>query len=173
VRCIHHGERRAIDAQFHMESVAAIVPGAPPKNGYPKTPSASHGRQFAVPTTGSQSVPEMLFAFPEGILSNDPAVDSNASACPESAEDDNCRDRQSPAAARPESDTSAPPQSARSKPAKAKAPKKVVRAESNVAATAPGPVEKQSNISPSPSSSNRLPADKRSCRALAGDGPLF
>jgi hypothetical protein len=48
-----------------------------------------------------------------------------------------------------------------------------VRAEKDVAATARGPVENQSNISPSPSSSNRLPVDKRSCRALAGDGPLF
>src|SRR6202158_4244998 len=160
-------------AQLQMESVAAIVPGNPPKNGPPKTPSAPRGRQFGAPTAASQSVPGMLFAFPQGILSNDPTADSDASACPESAEDDNCRDRQSTPAASPESETSAPPPSARSKPAKAKAPKKVVRAESDVAATAPGPVEKQSNISPGPSSSNRLPVDKRSCRALAGDGPLF
>jgi hypothetical protein len=31
----------------------------------------------------------------------------------------------------------------------------------------------QSNISPSRSSNNWLPSDKRSCRALAGDGPFF
>jgi IPT/TIG domain len=160
-------------AQLQMESVAAIVPGNPPKNGPPKTPSAPRGRQFGAPTAASQSVQEMLFVFPQGDPGNDSAVGSSASACPESTADDACPDQRGSAVANPESENSVPPPSARSKPAKAKAPKKAVRAESNVAATAPGPVEKQSNISPSPSSSDRLPVDKRSCRVLAGDGPLF
>ncbi len=160
-------------AQFQMESVAAIVPGSPPKNGPPQTPSVPRGRQFGAPTAASQSVPEMLFAFPEGILSNDPPVDSDVNACPESSADDACRDRKAPAPVSPESENSAPQPSTRSKPAKAKVQKKVMPAESDVAPAAPSLVENQSNVSPSPSSTRWLPADKRSCRALAGDGPLF
>jgi hypothetical protein len=160
-------------AQYQMESVAAIVPGNPPKTGDPKNPSAPRVRQFGAPTAASQSVPEMLFAVPQGDPGNEPAEDSNASACPESPADDACADRRGPAAATPESETSVPPSSARSKPAKAKAAKRVVPAESDVAPTVPSPVENQSNVSPSPSSTRWLPADKRSCRALAGDGPLF
>lgn len=160
-------------AQFQMESVAAIVLGNPPQNGHPKSSSAPRSRQFGSQTAASQSVPEMLFAVPQGDPGNEPAVDSDASACPESPADDACPDRRAPAVASPESENSMPPPPARSKPAKAKAAKKVVRAESDIAPAALSPVENQSNISPSPSSSNWLPADKRSCRALAGDGPLF
>jgi len=160
-------------AEFQMESVAAIVLGPAPKNGRPKTPSAPRGWQFGAPTAAPQSVPEILFAFPQGDSGNEPAVDSNASACPESPADDACPDQKGPAAANPESENSMPPPSVRSKPAKAKAPKKVVPAESDVAPAALNPVESQSNISPSPSSSRWFLADKRSCRALAGDGPLF
>ncbi len=160
-------------AQFQMESLAAIVPGSPPKTGPPKTPSAPRSRQFDAPTAASQSAPEMLFAFPQGDPGNEPAPDSSAGACPESPADEACPDRRDSTAASPESENSAPPPSARSKPAKAKAPKKVVPAESDVAPAALNPVESQSNISPSPSSSRWFLADKRSCRALAGDGPLF
>jgi len=160
-------------AEFQMESVAAIVLGSQPKNGHPKSPSAPRGPQFGAPTAASQSVPEMLFAVPQGDPGNEPAADSNASACSESPVDDACPDRRAPAVASPESENSMPPPPARSKPAKAKAAKKVVRAESDVAPAALSPVENQSNISPSPSSSNWLPADKRSCRALAGDGHVF
>ena len=160
-------------AQFQMESVAAIVPGSPSKNGPPKTPPASPGPQFGVEAAASQSVPEMLFVFPQGDPINEPAVDSNASACPESPADEACRDRSGPAVASPESENSVPPPSARSRPAKPKGQKKVVPAESDVAPAAPSPVENQSNVSPSSSSTRWLPADKRGCRAMAGDGSLF
>jgi hypothetical protein len=160
-------------AQFQMESVAAIVPGAPPKNGHPTPPSARRGRQFGAPAAASRSVPEMLFVFPQGDPGNEPAVDSNASACPESPADDACSDRKTPAAASPVSDNSVPPSSARSKRAKRKAARKAVRAASDVAPAAPSPVENRSNISSSPSSSSQLRVDQRSCRALAGDGPFF
>jgi len=161
-------------AQFQMESVAAIVPGSPSKNGPPKTPPASPGPQFGVEAAASQSVPEMLFVFPQGDPINEPAVDSNASACPESPADEACRDWiVQTAVASPESENSVPPPSARSRPAKPKGQKKVVPAESDVAPAAPSPVENKSNVSPSPSSTRWLPADKRSCRAMAGDGPLF
>jgi hypothetical protein len=126
-------------AQFQMESVAAIVSGPAPKKGHPITPSASRGRQFGAQPVVSQSVPDMLFAVPQGDPGNEPAVDSNASACPKSVADDPCHDRRGPPAASPESEDSVPPTPARSKPAKAKpkAQKKVVPAESDVAGIAP------------------------------------
>ena len=159
--------------QFQMESVAAIVLGNPPQNGHPKSSSAPRSRQFGSQTAASQSVPEMLFAVPQGDPGNEPPADSNASACPESAADDACPDRRDSAGVSPKSENSVPQPSARSKPAKAKAPKKLVPAESDVALAVPSPVKNQSNISTRPSSGSWLPADKRSCRALAGDGPVF
>jgi hypothetical protein len=160
-------------AQFQMESLAAIVLGPAPKNGHPQTPSVPRGQQFGAATAASQGVPEMLFVFPQGDPGNEPAMDSNASTCPELPADEACRDRSGPAVASPESENSVPPPSARSKPAKPKGQKKVVPAESDVAPAAPSPLENQSNVSPSPSSTRWLPADKRSCRALAADRPLF
>jgi hypothetical protein len=166
-------------AEFQMESVAAIVLGSQPKNGHPKTPSVPRGRQFGAPTAASQSVPDMLFVFPQGDPGNVPAVDSNASACPESPADDPCPDRRAPAAASPESENSVPAPSARSKPAKAKAAKKVVRGERDVADIAPSAdtlsadARSKAQIQSQPSSSASFPEDKRSCKVLAGDGPLF
>src|SRR6202795_4158080 len=88
-------------AQFQMESLAAIVPGAPAKNGHPKPPSAPRGRLDA-PTAASQSVPEMLFAVPQGDPGSEPAADSNASSCPDSPADAACPDRSEPAGESPE-----------------------------------------------------------------------
>ncbi len=167
-------------AEFQMESVAAIVLGSQPKNGHPKTPSVPRGRQFGAPTAASQSVPDMLFVFPQGDPGNVPAVDSNASACPESPADDACPDQRGSAAASPKSENSVPPPSARSKPAKAKAAKKVVRVEGDVAAidapradTASTDAKSKVQIQSQPSSGTSFPEDKRSCQVLAGDGPLF
>ncbi len=169
-------------AQFHMESVAAIVLSSPPKNGRPKTPPALRGPQFGAPTAALQIVPDMLFAVPEGDPGNEPASVANASACTESPADEACRDRSGPAPASPESENSAPPPSAKSKPAKV--PKKVVRAKRDVAAVAlsadtlsadtPGAdatskVQTQSQSSLSTS----FPKDKRSCQVLAGNALLF
>jgi hypothetical protein len=75
-------------AQFQMESVAAMVSGPAPKKGHPITPSTPRGRQFGAQPVVSQSVPDMLFAVPQGDPGNEPAVDSNASACPKSVADD-------------------------------------------------------------------------------------
>jgi hypothetical protein len=167
-------------AQFQMESLAAIVPGPPPKNGRPRTPYAPSGWQFGAQTAAPQSVPDMLFAVPQGDPGNEPAVDSNTSACPGSLANEACHDRSGPAAASPESENSVPQPSARSKPAKAKAPKKVVRAESDVAAIDAPSVDTPSKdakskvqIQSQPSSSASFPEDKRSCRVLAGDGRQF
>jgi hypothetical protein len=167
-------------AQFQMESVAAIVLGNPPQNGHPKSPSAPRSRQFGAPTAALPSVPEMLFVFPQGDPGSEPAADSNASACPESPADDACRNQKGPAAANPESENSMPPPSARSKPAKAKAPKKAVPAEGDVDAIGPPSADiprtdakPKVQIQSQPSSRTSFPEDKRSCKVLAVDGPLF
>ena len=166
--------------QFQMESVATIVPGNSPKNGRPKSPSAPRSRQLGAPTAALPSVPKMLFVFPQGDPGNEPAVDSNARACPESPADDACPDQRGSAAASPESENSVPPPSARSKPAKAKAAKKVVRVEGDVAAidapsadTAGTDAKSKVQIQSQPSSRTSFPEDKRSCQVLAGHGHLF
>ncbi len=166
-------------AQFQMESLAAIVPGSPPKTGPPKTPSAPRSRQFDAPTAASQSAPKMLFAVPQGDPGNEPAPDSSASACPESPADEACPDRRDSTAASPESENSAPQPSA-SEPPKPKAPKKVVRVESAVTAidapsadTPRTDAKTKVQILSQPSSRTSFPEDKRSCQVLAGDGPLL
>ena len=121
----------------------------------------------------------MLFAVPQGVPGNEPAADSNASTCPESSADDACADRRGPAAASPESENSVPQLSARSKPAEAKAAKKVVLIESDVDAIGPSAdtastdAKSKVQIQSQPSSGDWFPEDKRSCKVLAGDGPLF
>jgi len=165
--------------QFQMESVAAIVLGNPPQNGHPKAPSAPRSRQFGAPTAALPSVPEMLFAVPQGDPGNEPAPDSSAGACPESPADEACPDRRDSTAASPESENSAPQPSA-SEPPKPKAPKKVVRVESAVTAidapsadTPRTDAKTKVQILSQPSSRTSFPEDKRSCQVLAGDGPLL
>jgi hypothetical protein len=161
--------------QMQMESVAAIIVGQP-QSPRGKAPTARHGPHFA-PNFGSQtsppqSVPEMLFAVPQGIASNDPAVDSHVSDCPEPCALDVSGDRGDPTSSNPAgSEKSASPPRATLPPADATTPKKPARpVGSDVAPIdAPGPMETQSN----PPSSNWLPEDKRSCRVLAGDGPIL
>ncbi|HYW40534.1 MAG TPA: hypothetical protein VE957_20700, partial [Terriglobales bacterium] len=159
-------------AQFQMESVAAIVTGPP--NSPAKAPSARPDPHFA-PNFGSQasvpqSVTDVLFAVPQGISSNEPAVDSHVSDCSASPPDDASGDRGGSASSSPAgSEIHVSPPCARPKLAEAKAPKKVVRVESDVAPrNAASPVE----IPSTPSSSSWLSEDKRSCRVLAGDGPV-
>ena len=114
----------------------------------------------------------MLFAVsggaPNNIPNNDPQADSHGSACPELSAGD-ASSGQGGVLSNAAGNKKFPPPCTRSKPAEAKVLKKVVRVESDVApANAPGSVETKSN----PASSSWLPADKRSCRTLAGDGPL-
>ena len=139
VRGVHHCECRAIDRAVSDGERSGDSFESGSKKLHPITPSASRGRQFGAQPVVSQSVPDMLFAVPQGDPGNEPAVDSNASACPKSVADDPCHDRRGPPAASPESEDSVPPTPARSKPAKAKpkAQKKVVPAESDVAGIAP------------------------------------
>jgi len=158
-------------AQFQMESLAAIVPSTPKKNGPPNTPPASRGPQFGVEAAASQSLPEMLFVFPQGDPGNEPAVDSTASACPESPADDACSDRAAAPSSSPGNEVSVSPTAPKSKLAEGKAPKKPrVQAEKHrVPLIAASPVHLPAN----PASSTRPPEDKRSCRVLAEDGILF
>jgi hypothetical protein len=139
VRGVHHCECRAIDRAVSNGERSGDSFESGSKKLHPITPSASRGRQFGAQPVVSQSVPDMLFAVPQGDPGNEPAVDSNASACPKSVADDPCHDRRGPPAASPESEDSVPPTPARSKPAKVKpkAQKKMVPAESDVAGIAP------------------------------------
>ncbi len=164
-------------AQLQMESLAAIVTGS--ANSPAKAPSAQPDPYFApnfdpnsgAQTSPTQSVPEMLFAVPQGIASNDPAVDSHVSACTESSADDASGYQGGSASSSPAvSENSDSPPCTKPKPLEAKPPKKEAHAESDVALTNnASPAETQST----PASSNSLPEDKRSCRVLAGDGPVF
>jgi len=175
-------------AQLQMESLAAIVTG--PTNSPAKAPSAPPDSSFApnfAPNSGSQTsppqgVPEVLFAVPQGIASNDPAADSHVSDCPEPCTVD-VSDRGDPMPSNPAgSEKSASPPHAPLLPADATTPKEPAPpVGSDVAPTpprstdspgpidGPGPMETQS----APASSNSLHEDKRSCWVLAGDGPIF
>jgi hypothetical protein len=161
-------------AQLQMESLAAIV--LPQPNKIPaRAPAAQPIPRFA-PNIGSQasapaSVPEVLFAMPEVISSDDSVVDSQVSARPESSADEASGERgvsEPSSSAGSENSASAP--SVPSKRVEGKVSKRAAApAGSGVAPTnAPASAEIQSN----PVSSNWLPEDKRSCRALAADVPL-
>ncbi len=166
-------------AQLQMESLAAIVTG--PTNSPAKAPSARPDPYFAPnfasnsgsnsgsQTSPPQSVPEMLFAVPPGVASNDPAADSHGSDCPEPCTVDVSGDRGEPTSSNPaRSEKSASPPPATLQPADATTPKKpATPVGSDVAPTAPDPVDIQSNLS-----SSWSPVDRRSCRVLAVDGLL-
>jgi hypothetical protein len=149
-------------AQLQMESVAAIVTGQQ-NNSPAKAPTAPPDPHF-IPHFGSQtsapqSAPEVLFAVPQGAPSNEPVADSHATTGPETADDASSNHgssaASSPAVIENEKGASAP--RPRSKLPKAKVPKKAARKQSQTA----------------PASTKWSPEDKRSCHALAGDGPLF
>jgi hypothetical protein len=164
---------------LQMESLAAIVTGS--ANSPAKAPSAQPDPYFApnlgAQTSPPQNVPGMLFAVPQGIASNDPAVDSHMNDCPEPCTVDVSGDRGDPASSNPAgSEKSASPPPATLPPAGATTPKKPAPlVEKNAAPRVPGPIDAPSPMEnqSTPASSNSLPEDKRSCRVLAGDGPIF
>ena len=166
-------------AQLQMESLAAIVTGS--ANSPAKAPSAQPDPYFApnlgAQTSPPQNVPGMLFAVPQGIASNDPAVDSHMNDCPEPCTVDVSGERGDPASSNPAgSEKSASPPPATLPPAGATTPKKPAPlVEKNAAPRVPGPIDAPSPMEnqSTPASSNSLPEDKRSCRVLAGDGPIF
>jgi hypothetical protein len=145
-------------AQLQMESLAAIVTG--PTNSPSQAPKAqpdiyfapnfgpNSGPNFGSQTSPPQSVPEMLFAVPPGIASNDPAVDSHGSDCPDPCTVDVSGDRGDPTSSNPAgSEKSASPPPATLPPADATTPKKrAPPVGSDVAPTAPDPVDIQSNL---------------------------
>jgi len=166
-----------------MESLAEIVKGS--TNSPAKAPSAppdpdfdpNFAPNFGSQTSPPQSVPEMLFAVPQGIASNDPAVDSHGSDCPDPCTVYVSGDRGDPTSSNPAgSEKSVSPPHATLPPADAATPKIPAPPVGSDSAPrvsgpidAPGPVETQSTTP----SSNWLPEDKRSCWVLAGDGPMF
>ena len=113
--------------QLQMESLAAIIPEQP-KNRRVQAPTAQPDIYFApnfaanfapnsAPNSGSQTsppqiVPEVLFAVPPGIASNDQTVDSHGNDCPEPCTVDVSGDRGDPTSSNPagsEKSASPPP----------------------------------------------------------------
>ncbi|MGD0599025.1 MAG: Ig-like domain-containing protein, partial [Terriglobales bacterium] len=159
-----------LTAQLQMERLAAIVPDQP-GNRRVQAPTAQPDIYFApnfAPKFGSQtslpqSVPDVLFAVPQGIASNDAAVDSHMSDCPEPCTGDVSGDRGDPTSSNPAgSKKSASPPPATLPLADATTPKKPATPVGSDAA--PEPLDIQSNPS-----SSWSPADRRSCRVLAVD----
>jgi hypothetical protein len=187
----------AASAQFQMENLAAMV--LQQTNNTP-APTQVAPRRARTQASAPMSTLEMLFAIPEGYpivddQDNPPAPDSHlinsAVSSTDDASGDNSTDIDnastnpapasnasagSPASTPAESKNSSP--SKESKPeeaqalqeAKARKEKEEVRMESGVASTeASRPMQADST----PSSWFAGAEEKRSCRALAGDGPFF
>jgi hypothetical protein len=157
-------------AQFQMESLAPIVPitivpitiaptAGPAQPGNSPAPALPRAHPSGTQAAPPQGVPELLFAVPEVAPSNPPASDS-----PEDAPPGDCsKSRADSASADP-----APP-CAKSNRAATEAPPKIVEAKGEIeVAPAPSSVE----VQPPLASGSWQPADKRSCRVLAGDGFL-
>ena len=175
----------ASTAQFQMESLAAIVTEQPTILRT-KAPVPAPENHFGLSTSASQSVAVPVFAMPVGDLSADPLADSHPNACSDPTADDACSDHGSSATSAPalpvttepavtepavtERDVSEP--DPRSKAAAAEAPKKGTR----MGPDSPAALTKSATPLPVQSdavSGNGLPDDRRSCRVLAGDGPIF
>jgi hypothetical protein len=159
----------AATAQFQMQSLAAIVP-ALPQTGRPGAPAmptrAPFGWQMSVP----ESAAALLFAAPEAIASNEPKADSHGTACSELLANDVSSNQKASAWSTPAGLENTHSPACALKPREAKAPEKELRTGSNVAPTeAPSSAE----IRGKPASSTWLHEDRRSCRALTGDGPLL
>ncbi|MGB6385577.1 MAG: hypothetical protein WBD25_14885 [Terriglobales bacterium] len=179
--------------QFQLENLAAIVFPLPPKNVgiVVKAPSPTRVPQFSSQIAAPQNTSTVLFAAPQGIPNNDPAVDAHASACPvssaQSSADDTSGYKGSSVSPIPAgSDNSVPCVSKpdASKPAEVEAPQKEVeqkevqekeaQAESDVApAQTPSPAKTQSNPPSSSQLTDWQPEEKRGCQVLAHDGPFF
>ncbi len=189
VRCVYHGERGAIDrAAANGESGGDSCGPAEQQTG----PGSDRAARYLLwselcsessQTSPPQSVPERLFAVPPGIASNDPAVDSHGSDCPDPCTVDVSGDRGDPTSSDPAgSEKSASPPPATLPPADATTPKKrapPVGSDSAPIAPrstdAPGPIDAPGppKTPSAPASSSSLTDDKRSCRVLAGDGPIL
>ncbi len=153
-------------AQLQMQSLAAIVPVQLEVPG--KVAPVGSNPHFASDQRSPepQPLPIELFAVPQGAPINDPAADSRANACAESSADD--------VSSKPgENSASLPCEKPKPVETKAKAREKPAQPGKGVAPIAPTDVPTPVEIQPSASSSIWLPEDKRSCRALAGDGPIL
>ncbi len=185
----------ALVTQFQMESLAAIVPItvlAQSNNSPAQVPAAQRRPQFGAPAL--QPTPDVLFAVPEVAPTNDPPppVDSPQSDCSESSADAASADPASvdhastdhastdhastdhggaPGSTPTASKNSASPPCRKSKPAEAKASKKVEPLEVEIDVT-PTKAQSSDQAQPNPAPSSWLPEDKRSCRVLAADGLL-
>ncbi|MGA6988384.1 MAG: hypothetical protein WBZ01_20175 [Terriglobales bacterium] len=153
-------------AQFQLESLAPIVPitiapiAVPARPGNNPAPAMPHAHPFGAQPAPPQSVPE-LFAVPEAAPSNPPGNDS-----PEDAPPGDCSKSRADSA----SADLAPP-CKKSNRAATEAPPKIVDAKVEIE-FAPAPSSDSDEVQPPLASASWQPADKRSCRVLAGDGLL-
>jgi hypothetical protein len=165
----------ASTAQFQMESLAAIV-SEQPENIRTKAPTTPPVAHFGFQSSASQNAATPLFAVPEGDPSNEPVADSHVSTCPKPTADAAFSDHRSSApstSAMPAMNEKADPAPCpRSMSPDAKAPENVAGPElDSHAAVAESAIPLQAQSEPA--SIKWLPDDKRSCRILAADGPLF
>jgi hypothetical protein len=169
----------ASTAQFQMESLAAIVPTiAPSQSGNgnigAQAPATLRDPRVSAPVAVTPGAPEVLFGLPEDAPANTPATDPPADSplsdsAKSSADNPPAESSGAPGSSPAKSGNSVPPPCAKSKPTETKAAEKVVPIASDVAPQkTPSPVEAQ----PDPAPGSWLPEDKRSCKLLAGDGPL-
>jgi hypothetical protein len=170
-----------------MENLAAIV-SQQTNNTPAPTPTAPRGERSGTQVSAPQSALAVLFAIPEGEMmagettaaemnNDEPAADSELKNLPEPPPNHPSTDNPSPN----DASTASPRSEARPaevktvevKAPEVKAVKEEVRTKSDggdvASAKVPGSVQTPADRAPS----GWLPDDKRSCRALAGDGPIF
>jgi hypothetical protein len=168
-------------AQLQMESLAAIVPVQPQNTPGKVAPVESelHIGFGAQPPT-PPALPIAVVAMPQSTANDDaanddPAVDSHPSTFPELSAEDGPSSQQAAASSNPVANAnSVSPPCEKPKQEEVSAQKKPAPVGNDVAPTsdrAPTSVPAPRENEPSPSSNSWLPEDKRSCRALAGDGP--
>jgi hypothetical protein len=152
----------ASTAEFQMENLAAIV-SQQTNNAPALASSAPRAGRYGGQASAPQSAMEMLFAVPEG------GVISGEMTAGEMNDDAPAADLSEASTVLPQSET----KPAEVKTIEVKAAKEEVRSKSSVGDVASTKASAPVQAPPDPAPSSWLPDDKRSCRALMGDGPFF
>ena len=159
----------ASNTQYQLENLAAIVSGSPKKQAAPVTP-ATPDIYFSPATPTPPITPEALFAIPQGISSAPPCPDSHDTVCPTSTSDDSSIPQESSSPTVPKNSNDSVLPDVAKKPVRRKPPKETAPSET---ASVPASCPRAREAGPKSSSTIGPPADKRSCRRLAEDAPLF
>ena len=159
----------AATAQFQLENLAAIVSGSP-KEGVIQPPAAEPIVNFSRTTPPPPSTtPALLFAVPQGVASPEPVAETPEAACPSLASEVAPVAQDGSPTGAATGNHSAPTNCAVTEPAAPVTANKAVLAKSDSPAKATRPRKGHLKASLPP----WLPADKRSCRGLAGDSLFF